>query len=277
MKEVLDFLKKTPLVTGVLALGLTIGGILLVHIDGLFVNGLYRLILSFAAGAFLYLITKERSFEKSTLKSSGYTIKRLLAFVIFSFALGVMLFFYYMLYQKIALEPAWYLNILTTAFFCLGVGLFEELIFRAVLNDAIICQFRKSKGVFLVAAIVPSFIFGYVHVIREDITNPELILPIALKTLSTGMMGVALTFLYWKTRNIVGIAMVHAIYDFCPIAPTVIFQTGQELGNYASTADGKGQPVVWYVVQIVLEAIVLICLWKKVVKTIDFKKMREEW
>ena len=277
MKEVLAFLKKTPLVTGILALGLTVGGILFVHTEGLFFAGLYRFILAFATGAFLYLISKERTFEKSTLKSLGYTFKHLLAFVIFSFSLGVMLFFYYMSYQKCPVNPTWYLEVIFTAFFCLGVGIFEELIFRAVLNDAIICQFRKSKCVFVVAAIVPSFIFGYVHVIQEDITNPELLLPIALKTLSTGLMGVALTFLYWKTRNIIGVAIVHAVYDFFPIVPTMIFQSGQELGNYASSADGKGQPVVWYVVQIVLEAVVLICLWKKVVKTIDFKKMREEW
>lgn len=276
MKEVLGFLKKTPLVTGILALGFMIAGIQFVNTEGLLMAGLYRFILAFAMGAFLYLISKEKVFEKSTFKTSGYVIKNLIAFPIFSLALGLMLLGYN-IWQKFPMNPSWPLDILSVVLFCLGVGIFEELIFRAILNDAIIYQFRKCKGVFVIAIIVSSFIFGYVHVMFEDISNPAVFLAMVFKTLSTGMQGACLTILYWKTRNIIGVAIIHALYDFFPIAPTVLFQSGQELGSYASSGNGGAQPIGWYVVQIVFEAIVLLVLWKKVIKTIDFEGIRKEW
>ena len=276
MKEVLGFLKKTPLVTGILALGFMIAGIQFVNTEGMLMAGLYRFILAFAMGAFLYLISGEKVFEKSAFKTSGYAIKKLIAFPIFSLALGLMLLGYN-IWQKFPMNPAWPLDILSVVLFCLGVGIFEELIFRAILNDAIIYQFRKCKGVFVIAIIVSSFIFGYVHVMFEDISNTAVILPIAFKTISTGMQGACLTILYWKTRNIIGLAIIHALYDFFPIAPTVLFQSGQELGSYASSGNGGAQPIGWYVVQIVFEVIVLLVLWKKVIKTIDFEGIRMEW
>ena len=276
MKEVLGFLKKTPLVTGILALGFMIAGIQFVNTEGMLMAGLYRFILAFAMGAFLYLISGEKVFEKSAFKTSGYAIKKLIAFPIFSLALGLMLLGYN-IWQKFPMNPAWPLDILSVVLFCLGVGIFEELIFRAILNDAIIYQFRKCKGVFVIAIIVSSFIFGYVHVMFEDISNPAVFLAMVFKTLSTGMQGACLTILYWKTRNIIGLAIIHALYDFFPIAPTVLFQSGQELGSYASSGNGGAQPIGWYVVQIVFEVIVLLVLWKKVIKTIDFEGIRMEW
>lgn len=275
MKEVLDFLKKTPIVTGVLALGFMVAGIQFVNTEGMLMAGIYRFILSFAMGAFLYLISGERVFEASKFRTCSYVIKSLIAFPIFSLALGLMLLGYN-IWQKFPVNPSWPLDILSVVLFCLGVGVFEELIFRAILNDAIIYQFRKCKGVFVIAIIVSSFIFGYVHVMFEDMSNTAVFLPIAFKTISTGMQGACLTILYWKTRNIIGLAIIHALYDFFPIAPTMLFQSGQELGSYATTSNGGSQPVVWYVVQIVFEAIILLVLWKKVVKTIDFESLRKE-
>lgn len=273
MKEFLDFLKKTPLVTGVLALLITIGGIQLVSTDGMFASGLQRFILAFAMGAFLYLISKEKTFEKSTWKTAGYVIKHLLGFIIFAFAILLMLWGVY-IYQKKPVNANWPLEMLSTMFFALGVGFFEEMIFRAVLIDAIIYQFRKCKGVFVIAALASSFIFGFVHVMFEDFTDPSILPSIILKTVSTGMMGLAFAFLYWKTRNILALAIVHALYDLFPVLPGVYFDADQKLGNYASSGFGN---ILWYTVQIVCEIFFLIYIVVKVVKKTDFKDIRENW
>lgn len=49
------------------------------------------------------------------------------------------------------------------------VGLFEELTYRALINDAILYQYREKKGVFVAIAIVSSFIFGIIHILGADI------------------------------------------------------------------------------------------------------------
>ena len=276
MKEVGDFLKKTPLAAGILAMLIGLGAIKLVHTEGMTAMGFHRIVLAFAMAAFVYLISGEKAFEKSSLKTMGYTVKMLLAFVIFSIAIGSLPFILYA-GMKMPLYEDWPLNLLATMFFCIGVGLFEELLFRAVLNDMIICQFRNCRHVFLIAAIISSFIFGYVHIMSEDMTNPDLILPIVMKTISTGMMGFALTMLYWKTRNLIGLALIHCLYDFFPLCSSAIFDGSQGLGSYAASSNGGGTPVVWYVIQIIFEAVLILVLWKKVVKTLDFEKMRQEW
>ncbi len=273
MKELLDFLKKTPLVTGILALVIAIGGIHLVSTEGMFATGLFRFILVFAMGAFLYLISKEKTFEKSNQKTSGYVIMHLLGFIIFSFVVALLLWGLYIYQQKTAVSN-WPLEVISTVFFALGVGFFEEMLFRAVLNDAIIYQFRKCKGVFVIAALASSLIFGYVHVMFEDFTNTAILPSIILKTISTGMMGLALTFLYWKTRNILALAIVHAVYDLFPVLPVTVFGSSEQLGNYA-TSDVKG--FIWYIVQIVISAFFLIHIGVKVVKKTDFKEIRENW
>ena len=276
MKEVMAFLKKTPLAAGILAMLIGLGGIKLVDAEGMFAMGFHRIVLAFAIAAFVYLISGEKAFEKSAFKTMGYTVKMLLAFVIFSIAIGSLPMIYY-LYKKVEIKEAWPLELVATLFFCVGVGLFEELLFRAVLNDAIICQFRKCKGIFVISAIVSSLIFGYVHVMFEDVSNPDLILPIVLKTISTGMMGFALTILYWKSRNLIGLALIHCLYDFFPLCSSAVFKEAQGLGSYAASSQGGGTPVIWYVLQMIFEAVLILVLWKKVVKTIDFEKMREEW
>ena len=60
------------------------------------------------------------------------------------------------------------------------VGLFEEVAFRALINDAIVYQFRSFKHVFLLSAVLSSLIFGYVHVmfvplsrLRTAVTLPR--------------------------------------------------------------------------------------------------------
>ena len=59
------------------------------------------------------------------------------------------------------LIQGWPLQLLTTFFFFIGVGLFEELMFRAIINDALIYQFRNVKHIFLISAIVTSSVIRF--------------------------------------------------------------------------------------------------------------------
>ncbi len=41
-----------------------------------------------------------------------------------------------------------------------GLGLYEETVFRVIINDAILYKFRNSKYVFVWIAVISSLVFG---------------------------------------------------------------------------------------------------------------------
>ena len=97
----------------------------------------------------------------------------------------------------------------------ISVGLFEELAFRAVINDAIIYKFREKKYVFVLSAVVSSLVFGAAHIVGEfDATSAIAWGQAVAKTLESGVFGLALLILYWKTRNIWACGVAHGLFDF---------------------------------------------------------------
>ncbi len=225
---------------------------------------------------FLYLISGEKTIGKipdEKDSSTGYVIRVLMGFWIFSLILGVFVFF-------LSLDEAvdgWQVNLITMFIMFVFSGLFEELAFRAVLNDAIIYQLRSNKRVFLISAIVTSLAFGAAHVIGSEITNLTALGTAVMKTISTGVIGVAFLFLYWKTRNIWAIGLVHGIYDFFA-SFSVAFSGNILETNYVSsnTESGMGM-IILYAIFICIELLITWGIWRKVKKSIDFEEMRETW
>lgn len=166
------------------------------------------------------------------------------------------------------------LTVIATVF----VGLFEELTFRVMINDALLYSFRNNRHIFIWIAIISGLIFGTVHVISGSIfTNSEALISAILKTLAAGLGGLCWLILYWKTRNIWGIALVHALCDFGTFLSSALIENKADLGgaeNYTGIgAAGNGL----YLFQIVCCLIAVIILWKKVGKTIDFEEIRRSW
>jgi membrane protease YdiL (CAAX protease family) len=277
MTKVLTFLRKKPLLTLIIAQLGGVGGIKLMDPDDIFAAGVFRYILAFAMCMFLYLISGEKTF-KSSEKTTGYILKYSLGVIVFAGILAV-LAAVVAVYQKAPLVDGWYIQIISLAFVCLGVGLFEELAFRAIICDGFIYAFRDKKWVFAVSAILGSLFFGYVHVMGADISDSLLLTSAITKTLSAGLWGVCLVILYWKTRNVWGCAIAHAIYDFLPLLCNTIFvMENDNIGTgYVQTGFAGKTAIVFYSLESVVLVIILIVLWKKVVKTINFEEMRSNW
>lgn len=85
--------------------------------------------------------------------------------------------------------------------------------------------------------------------------------------------------LYWKTRNIWGCAIVHALYDFLPMICNAMFVTAEGVGEsgYVRTGMLGGAAVGFYIFQAIVTVIILLVIWKKVGKTIDFEEIRRDW
>ena len=284
MKKVLELLKKYPLLNMILTVAVCYLGLQLFDraCDNLAECALLRIILATVCGASIFAISGSKSFEKLD-KDIGYVQLKYIGFLIFGVAVGLV-GFVPALKGGVTLVNKWPLELFFCILLVVSVGIFEELCFRVIINDALLYQFRNNKYIFVWIAIISSLIFGLVHIIGAPIGTPVTLTQAILKTLTSALMGFGLLILYWKTRNFWAIAISHAIYDSLPLIVGQIFDTGASVGSYVTeetiVADGytfnKGIFLIGlYAVQLIIHVALVLGLIK-VLKSIDFKKIREE-
>lgn len=149
---------------------------------------------------------------------------------------------------------------------------------QVIINDALLYSFRNHKHIFIWIAIISSLVFGAVHVITGSIfTSPMAFGLAVLKTLSAGICGVCWLLMYWKTRNLWGIALLHALCDFPTFLQSALTEVNVSLGGAENYTGAGVAGLAVYLVQIVCSVIAFIILWKKVGKTIDFEDIRRNW
>ncbi|MCR5096371.1 MAG: CPBP family intramembrane metalloprotease [Erysipelotrichaceae bacterium] len=161
--------------------------------------------------------------------------------------------------------------------FYISVGLFEELLFRAVINDAILYELRAKKNVFLIIALVSSISFGAIHTVDVDVTSLTVWALAIGKILETAVFGFASLILYWKTRNVWACGITHGLYDFLTAFSTGIFKSTEETTSYVAVNANSSYSLIMYGVRTVIGLIIVLIIWKKVSKKIDFEKIRSEW
>lgn len=285
MKKFLALLKKYPLLNMILTVAVCYLGIQFFDraCDNLAQCALLRVILAVVCGASIFAISGSKSFEKLD-KDIGYVQLKYIGFLIFGVIVGLV-GFVPALKGGVKLVDKWPLELFFDILLVVSVGIYEELCFRVIINDALLYQFRNNKYIFVWIAIVSSVIFGLVHIIGASIETPIALTQAILKTLTSALMGFGLLILYWKTHNFWAIAISHAIYDSLPLIAGQIFDTGASVGSYISeetiVSDGftfnKGYFLIGlYAIQLIIHIILVLGLLK-VLKSIDFKKIRQEW
>ena len=259
MKRFINFLKKQPFLCAVLAVILAMAGIKLLDGTGLFGEAVLRIILAMAMGFFLYLISGEKTLDCCG-DSTGYAIKVLAPCLILPAVIGLTGFLGF--FTDTPIRSNWPIQLLAGALEMLSVGLFEEVLFRAVINDGIMYQFRNFKGVWILCALVSSLVFGWVHVISADVSQPLLMAQALLKIITCAQFGLCMLFLYWKTRG-------WAEY---------ILDVQRETNNsYVAAGESGVFVMVFYLIEAAVLLIAMIQIYRKVVKTIDFEELRKTW
>ena len=277
MKKLYDISQKYPIIVGIV--GFMVIYLSFMHTPSIPDQSSYKLsvlkiIITIACTGFIALISGDKILVNSSNRT-GYGMLIGIPIIMINGSLGLaglILDFF----QKEPLADGWLINVLLLALSCLAIGFFEETLFRALINDAILYQFRDKKGVFVAIAIISSFIFGLVHVLGSDVHNLLTFLQAFLKTISCAMAGFLFLTVYWKTHNIIVCVILHAISDFIPSLSYALFAKGEELESYVMDGmDGVAQ-CTGQVVQIILSVIAFLIMFK-FIKSIDFKKIREEW
>ena len=238
---------------------------------GLFIE---FVIIAAATLGFLYLISGKKTFTCLNNKT-GYTVKMLLPTLIFSavFAFfGVVSLFS----EKPPLKENWALSLILSAASMFLVGVYEEGCFRACACDALLPALKKTKHPFLWTALISGLLFGYVHVASVDFTDLQMTLQFILKIVNLLVSGATFMILYWKTRNLLGLAVVHGLNDFLPEFLARIFQF-KDLDNSGTYTNGEISTTVIYGIQLIVEMLCFTYVYKKVAGTIDYEKTLEEW
>ena len=224
--------------------------------------------------AFLYLISGKKTFTYWN-NETGYTVKMLLPTLIFSAIFG---FFGLLtcIFEKPPLSKNWVLNLIISAVTMFLVGVYEEGCFRACACDALLPVLKKTKHPFFWTALISGLVFGYVHVVSVDFTDLQQTLQFILKIVNLLISGATFMILYWKTRNLLGLAIIHGLNDFIPdfLNQIFMFKDNDDSGSYTS---GEVSTTVVYVIQLVVELLCFLYVYRKVAKKIDYKKTLEEW
>ena len=274
LKKIVEHLKKHPIIAAALTVIFGTVCVYTIPVENNFHRFLVRTALCGFVSFVLYQISGEKTFE-SSYKNTGYVLKYFSAFLIISLIQGVLLLLGNIQSSTMVDNPV--IGLLTTFLFFISVGLFEELLFRAVINDAILYEFRNKKNVFLIIALVSSLVFGAIHTVDVDVTSLMAWALAIGKTLETAVFGFASLILYWKTRNIWACGIAHGLYDFLTAFSTGIFQSTQETSSYVAVNDNSSYSLIMYGVRTVIALIITFIIWKKVSKTIDFEKIRRDW
>ena len=104
----------------------------------------------------------------------------------------------------------------------LGAGFVEEMVFRGVILNVIEKRFNKKTAI-----IIPSLLFGLVHIIGMDFSLLSCVLVIIAGT----MVGIMFSLIAYETNSIWNSAIVHAVWNIVIIGG--IISIGTESDNYS--------------------------------------------
>ena len=277
LKKYIEFMKKSPLITAALCIVYVVVCFKTVHTDTNFQFFIVRTMLCGSACFFLYQISGDKTLT-SCYVSTGYVILNSMGFLVMSLIMGSVLLLSN-IEEQVPLNDNPVLGLIIVFLMFISVGLFEELAFRAVINDAIIYKFREKKYVFVLSAVVSSLVFGAAHIVGEfDAASAIAWGQAVAKTLETGVFGLALLILYWKTRNIWACGVAHGLFDLFAGYTEGLFVPMKTSGSsYINTSEDGLQILITYFVIAAINVVLTFIVWKRVGKTIDFEKIRREW
>ena len=104
-------------------------------------------------------------------------------------------------------------EVLLFIFYCVLIGVFEEIVFRGIIFPSLLSRFEKSKKGLIKSMIISSMIFGVAHIVNafSGAGTIETLLQVVYSSLIGGLC----VFAFVKTNNIVSSIVVHALYNFC--------------------------------------------------------------
>lgn len=138
------------------------------------------------------------------------------------------------------------------------VGLLEETVFRGIIEENLIHSFKSGALGRLKAAYCTGLLFGLAHIINMSwASSMEAILYQMLQNI---VIGIYLSLVYARARNVIGMIFLHAFYDFTSLMMSGIYGIGSLQEGVQSMDAGSLWamliylgPIVYLTIRIVLD------------------------
>ncbi|MCD8108262.1 MAG: CPBP family intramembrane metalloprotease [Oscillospiraceae bacterium] len=130
------------------------------------------------------------------------------------------------------LNPAW--QIVVFVLTVLLIGLAEESFFRGVVANLFIDKYGNDPAGVWCATICSGMVFGLMHL--SNLLSSDTV-GVLVQVVSACAMGMALTAIYYRCRNIWVLILVHAFVDFCGA-----FYSGVMAGGSLSSTISSYEP-----------------------------------
>ena len=125
-----------------------------------------------------------------------------IVFSVYSFTIGVL-----------NLETTTIEKISGLALLCTFIGITEEFLCRGWIQNEFLERFGESKKNVIMSIFLSALIFGLMHITNVFATSQNFFETI-LQILNATAMGFLFGSLYYKTKNIWSVIILHAFYDF---------------------------------------------------------------
>ena len=103
-------------------------------------------------------------------------------------------------------------NIVSLMLFCITIGLFEEILFRGIIQNELIENYGKTRKEVIISIVIASIIFGGAHI--TNVFYGQDIFTTIMQVIQTIAIGLVLGSVYYNTKNIWAVAILHGFYDF---------------------------------------------------------------
>lgn len=113
------------------------------------------------------------------------------------------------------------------AFNSIGVGLFEEVVFRGLLLLILLQSLPKTKNGNLLAVVISAAIFGLIHLF--NIFYGSSVNDAILQVGYSFLMGMLWAVVYLKTKNLWIVMILHATYNFFG---NIMFELGSVINRF---------------------------------------------
>ncbi len=174
------------------------------------------------------------------------------------------------------LNPDWPVRLSAGFIMMMLAGLSEELCFRSAACEALLPKLRNTKHPFILTAVISGLVFGLMHVVLEGIDGWMSVLLGIMKILTTGLFGASMMILYWKSRNVLAIGLLHGLYDFLTSCIDYLFVM-EETAEEVSYTGGGMETLIVYLVQLAVNLLVLRAVYKSTGRSGDYQQIMEEW
>ncbi len=104
-------------------------------------------------------------------------------------------------------------DIFSVLILCALIGITEEFLCRGWLQNEFLERYGDTKKNILTSIILASFVFGIMHIVNV-ITTSQTLFETVLQIINAVSIGFFFGVLYYKTRNIWSVIILHAYYDF---------------------------------------------------------------